>query len=197
MNRTFLIIAAVLSLTLGGMAQTRAAKTVTNADLSKFKEKRLDAEQDYRDNYARMGFPSPEELDRQRDEDMAARLQLAAELRQARLDKQRNELEARRIALDAERLEMDREAQQAAAAAAGEAQQGVWWGGYGYGYPSYGYWGRFPHHSPRPTYPSNRLLPAWGRQYYRVTPVGVTPAGTVIRPLIRSTVTFGGPGRGH
>ena len=40
-------------------------KTVTNSDLEKYRQKRLQAERDYRENYAKLGFPSPEELERQ------------------------------------------------------------------------------------------------------------------------------------
>ncbi len=58
MKITALMFGLVFSLTVVGFAQTR---TVTNATLSKFTEKRLAAERDYRDNYQRMGFPSPED----------------------------------------------------------------------------------------------------------------------------------------
>jgi len=40
-------------------------KTVTNGDLEQFRQKRLKAERDYRENYEKLGFPSPEELERQ------------------------------------------------------------------------------------------------------------------------------------
>ena len=67
MKKAALIFGLILSLTAIGIGQVR---TVTNSTLQKFQEKRLAAERDYRDNYARMGFPSPEELDRQRDTDI-------------------------------------------------------------------------------------------------------------------------------
>ena len=53
------ICLSVLSIAIS--AQT---KTVTNADLEKYRQERLKAEEDYRKNYAQMGFPSPEELER-------------------------------------------------------------------------------------------------------------------------------------
>ncbi|NNE67938.1 MAG: hypothetical protein HKN33_15345 [Pyrinomonadaceae bacterium] len=46
-----------------GFAQT---KTITNADLEKFRTKRLKAEKELRENYRQLGFPSPEEMERQR-----------------------------------------------------------------------------------------------------------------------------------
>lgn len=55
---------AILSLAsvVSTFAQT---KTVTNADLEQFRQKRVESEKKLREDYARMGFPSPEELDRQ------------------------------------------------------------------------------------------------------------------------------------
>src|SRR3982751_4028124 len=72
-------------------AQTRS---VTNADLEKFRQKRLKAEKDYRENYAKMGFPSPEELDRQIEKSRIEREELAARLTAERL--QREQIEAER-----------------------------------------------------------------------------------------------------
>jgi len=60
--------------------------TVDNFTLEKYQKQRVTAQRDYEQNYARLGFPSPEELDRQREADMNARLQLADQLRQARLE---------------------------------------------------------------------------------------------------------------
>lgn len=61
-------------------------RTVTNADLEKFRQKRVEAERDYRENYARKGFPSPEELDRQIEEDRVRKAELAQRLEAERLD---------------------------------------------------------------------------------------------------------------
>ncbi len=69
-------------------AQTR---TVTNADLSKFREKRLQSEKEYRENYEKLGFPSPEELDRQRAESLREREELADQLRRERLEREQFE----------------------------------------------------------------------------------------------------------
>ena len=44
-----------------------ALKTVTNEDLAKFRDQRLAAEKEYRDNHERLGMPSPEELEMMRE----------------------------------------------------------------------------------------------------------------------------------
>ena len=81
---------------LPAMAQT---KSVTNADLEKFRQKRIQAEKDYRENYAKMGFPSPEELQRQIEKSRVEREELSARLTAERLQRERAE---------AERAEIDR-----------------------------------------------------------------------------------------
>ena len=45
-----------------------AKKTITNADLEKYKQARLKAEAEYKEKYKELGMPSPEELEKQRDE---------------------------------------------------------------------------------------------------------------------------------
>lgn len=69
------------------------AKTVTNLDLEKYREKRLKAERDYNENYARMGFPSPEELQKQIEKSRLEREQLAARLTAERIQRERIEAE--------------------------------------------------------------------------------------------------------
>jgi hypothetical protein len=48
----------------GISAQGNAAKTVTNADMEKYRQARVKADEEYRQNYQRLGLPSPEELER-------------------------------------------------------------------------------------------------------------------------------------
>src|SRR5688500_1126947 len=65
MKNYALFILIFVTATLGTAAQQQTArKTVTNSDLEKFKEKRVQAEADYRANYQKLGMPSPEELER-------------------------------------------------------------------------------------------------------------------------------------
>src|SRR5688572_24288805 len=84
MKKAALIFGLFFSLVLSAAAQVR---TVTNSTLQKFQQKRIAAERDYRENYEKLGFPSPEELDRQREADLKARIEIAEQLRQARLEK--------------------------------------------------------------------------------------------------------------
>lgn len=61
----FFILFLNLSAISAAFAQT---KTVTNADLEKFRQKRVQAEREYRENYEKLGFPSPEEMERSREQ---------------------------------------------------------------------------------------------------------------------------------
>lgn len=83
----FIVVAAGIA-----AAQTR---TVTNADLEKYRQERLKAEREYRENYATWGFSSPEELDRRREQSRIETEQLSAKLRAERLE--REHLEAERL----------------------------------------------------------------------------------------------------
>ncbi len=63
-------------------------ETITNADLEKFRQKRLAAEKDLRENYAKLGFPSPAELEKQNEEAAKDRAERAEKYRQARLERE-------------------------------------------------------------------------------------------------------------
>lgn len=65
------------SIFVGANLTIAQTKTVTNSDLEKHRQKRLQAEREYRENYARLGFPSPEELDRQIEQSRVERAELA------------------------------------------------------------------------------------------------------------------------
>ena len=171
MKKAALIFGLILSLTAIGIGQVR---TVTNSTLQKFQEKRLAAERDYRDNYARMGFPSPEELDRQRDTDMAARIELAEQLRQARLEKERLELERRNLDLEANALNNE-----TLEIADGGSYPGYYIGGFG-GFSSGGRFARNRH------FRGARFGSGGG---YRATPVGVYPNPS---PRLRRFFSTGG-----
>lgn len=163
MKQALLIFGLVLSVAVIGLGQTRTV--VTNSTLEKFQQKRLAAERDYRENYARMGFPSPEELDRQRETDMAARIQLYERLRQARLEKEKLELESRSLDLDSAALANDEPS------TADESVSGGYYGGY----PGY-YSGR------RVRRDRGRFSRGFSNGGYRVTPVGVYPQPPAPRP---------------
>lgn len=82
MKRRLLFILCFI-LGVGNLAFAQR-KTVTNADLEKYRQKRVAAEKDYRENYEKMGFPSPEELDRQIEESRIRNLELSEQFRQER-----------------------------------------------------------------------------------------------------------------
>lgn len=56
--------------------------TVTNADLEKYREKRLAAERELRENYEELGFPSPEELLDMESRSRRERAKIVSELRE-------------------------------------------------------------------------------------------------------------------
>ncbi|MEO6588605.1 MAG: hypothetical protein ABIP06_04695 [Pyrinomonadaceae bacterium] len=86
----------ILTLSAVDFAQT---KTVTNSDLERFRQKRLQSEREYRNNYARLGFPSPEELERKRIEDEKSLVAYSQQLESQRLERETLQAEAQNQAL--------------------------------------------------------------------------------------------------
>ena len=74
-------------------AQTR---TVTNDNLDKYRQKRLAAERDLQENYERLGFASPGELEKQIEQSRVERSELAARLRAEDLEREHLNLERQR-----------------------------------------------------------------------------------------------------
>jgi hypothetical protein len=96
MKRNVLFFVVFLSVAAGSViGQTR---TVTNADLEKFRQERLRAEKDYRENYAKLGFPSPEELQRRSEQSSKETSELAAKFRAEERERQRLDAERNRQA---------------------------------------------------------------------------------------------------
>lgn len=83
-KQILLILSLILGLTVTSFAQ--AKRTLTNADLEKFRQTREQAEREYRDTYQQRGLPSPEELAKQ---EAARETQLAADANRARANRQR------------------------------------------------------------------------------------------------------------
>ena len=131
----------IFSLSLVTMAQT---KTVTNADLEKFRQKRLQAERDYRENYDRLGFPSPEELKQQIEEERIKREELNAQLRAERL--QREAVQAQ----NEQNQAIARQNQYLQNAANQNYSGGGYYYSGGYGYTPYiGGYGNYGNYNPR------------------------------------------------
>ena len=164
MKKAALVLGFIVALTVMASAQTRTA-TVTNFTLAKYQTARLAAERELREKYAQMGFPSPEELDRQKEADLKARLELAEQLRRARLEKERLELERRGLDIEAARLDAEIESSTVSE-----------------GYPVYIGGGLFSSgfnsFDRRRRHHRSRSFPHAGpRGAYRVTPVGVIRTG--------------------
>lgn len=81
-QRSLFVLFVMLALSSFVVAQTR---TVTGNDLAKFRKQRLKAERDYRENYARLGMPSPEELESRRVADIKETEQLSNRIRNERI----------------------------------------------------------------------------------------------------------------
>ncbi len=98
MKKRIGVLSLVLLVTaIGALGQARA---VTNADLEHYRQQRLDAERDFRENYARLGFPSPEELEKRNERSRVESLEISLKLRTERLEQER--LEAARQAAAAQ-----------------------------------------------------------------------------------------------
>lgn len=79
-------VCAILSASLAVSAQS---KVVTNADLEKYRAEREKAVADYRENYAKRGFPSPEELEKRYEKDRKVLAETAARVRAERIERER------------------------------------------------------------------------------------------------------------
>lgn len=80
-------------MTLASFAAAQG-KMVTNADLDKFKQKRVQAERDLKEYYAKMGLTEAD-IAKRDAVDAKAREELSARLRASRLEQERLEQEAR------------------------------------------------------------------------------------------------------
>ena len=76
---------------------------ITNADLEKFRAKRIAAEKELRENYAKLGFPSPEERERQAEKEAKERTALVDKLRADRLEREKIEIERLRVISEIEK----------------------------------------------------------------------------------------------
>lgn len=74
------ILHLVCFVTAAAVCVSAQIKSLTNSELEKYKEKRVAAERDLRENYARLGFSSPEELERRSAQSAAKLSELSARL---------------------------------------------------------------------------------------------------------------------
>jgi len=68
---------------------TGEKKSVTNADLEKFRRHRVKAQKELRENYEQLGFPSPEEMALQNEKSRAETAELSARFGAERLERER------------------------------------------------------------------------------------------------------------
>lgn len=71
------------------MTSPAQKNVVTNLDLEKYRVERENAAADYRANYDKRGFPSPEELERRNEQDRKVLSETAARVRAERLERER------------------------------------------------------------------------------------------------------------
>lgn len=88
MKYKILLILGFVLITSNSVSAQTAKKTITNADLEKYRVQREKAEADYRANYERRGMPSPEELQKREAEDHLKREELARRLAAERLQEE-------------------------------------------------------------------------------------------------------------
>jgi hypothetical protein len=140
---------AFLALIAGAVVSVNAQSApVTNADLEKYRAKRIAAEQELREKYAELGFPGPAELERQKNKDYWDKIELGEKLQAQRIEREKQEADR------AERERLMRIAAEASIAAAQaerenvvvERQDDI---GYLWGYYIYGNQ-RYPWRSPYP-----------------------------------------------
>lgn len=93
-----LLVLGFFGILICGMSVSAQTNTVTNSDLEKFRERRLKAERDYRENYERLGMPSPEEIEKQREEDISRTVELGDRLRRERLERELRSIELATLA---------------------------------------------------------------------------------------------------
>jgi hypothetical protein len=94
MKKTAAVLCVFFSLAIAGFSQQTARRTVTNGDLERFSQKRIEADREYRETYAAKGLPSPEQIEARRDAQVKEQLELAAKLEAADLERERLALAA-------------------------------------------------------------------------------------------------------
>jgi len=134
-KRLLFILCLIFGLSGFVFAQT---KTVTNNDLEKFRQKRLQAEKDYQENYEKLGFPSPRELAERNKQNLKELMELSEQLRAERLETER---------VDALQAQIDAvQTQNSYLQSLNNTSPSVVRNNY-YGYSPYGYYGGYSSYS--------------------------------------------------
>ena len=132
-SRSFFVLVSILAFAGFGAAQ----RQVTNADLETYRDQRIRAQAELRQDYARLGFPSPAELQRREQERNRHIDQLASTLRQQALEETRSYREYESAFASRPQQVIVQQPEEDPYHAGDMIDPGY---GYpGYGYPSYGY----------------------------------------------------------
>lgn len=150
-------------------AQTR---TVTNDNLEKFRVRRVQAEREYRENYQRLGLPSPEDLEKQREQNRKELAELSARLQAENFEREQRQRE-----------EEYRQAQILYLRGSGNQYNQGAYNGNGYyssgfigAYPYYGYSSGYYNYSYNNRHRRNRGFGRGGSFYNSITPGTVFPS---------------------
>jgi len=92
----FCFCITLLMVTVASAQSNQISRPMTNLDLQKYRDARIAADKELRENYEKLGFPSPEELERRRETSRLETEELAAKLRTDRIEQER--LDAQREA---------------------------------------------------------------------------------------------------
>jgi hypothetical protein len=202
-SRPFFVLVSIFVLSVFCSAQ----RSVTNADLEKYRDQRLRAENDLRENYATLGFPSPDELQRRNEERDKRIDQLTSAYRQQELEETKLALQydLARAAMRPQVVQQPKEDPFQAGRFSSPEDMGGY-GGYGAGYGGYypGYvdpgFGNFPGNGSggrRLIFRSGfgNILPQQG--YYAGGQFWPTGNRTISRPIVQVRGTRGGGGGGR
>ncbi len=135
MKRLLILFLSLLT-AISAFGQT---KTVTNSDLEKFRQQRVESERKLQTDYAKLGLPSPAEIERRTRQSRAEFDQYSDQLRQRRLITQNdfavqaNLLRSQIISVDAQISYLSRQTTNYSNQNYGYSS------GYSYGYAPYGY----------------------------------------------------------
>jgi hypothetical protein len=94
-RRAFFVLCGIGIAVVGGYAQAR--HSVTNMDLERYRQQRVSAERELREDYTKLGFASPEEMARRNAESQQQMIDLSQRLKADRLERERVELEHARL----------------------------------------------------------------------------------------------------
>lgn len=92
MKSKVLLILSLILVAASVVSAQKAKKTITNFDLEKYRIQREKNEADYRENYAKRGMPSPEELQQREEENARQREELSRRLAAERQLNEQNQM---------------------------------------------------------------------------------------------------------